>query len=107
FLAAYGIHWPKANADLNDSDCVKLTPITTAETSWESRTVCGSKNFEECTRPPREKADLPIEFNHGRKTNYVAVLFHGLSDSPYFLKDIAYELFKSGMNVMVPRLTGH
>ncbi len=99
--------FPPVFGALNDSDCVKNTHITTAETSWSSRTICGRDNFENCTRPTNENADLPVEFNHGKKTEYVAVLFHGLSDSPYFLKDIGYQLFKAGMNVMIPRLTGH
>lgn len=102
-LFGFSLAW----ADLNDSDCVKTTQITTAESSWSSRTVCTKDNLDLCTKPTNENADLPLEFSHGKKTEYVAVLFHGLSDSPYFLKDIGHLLFKSGMNVMIPRLTGH
>jgi esterase/lipase len=91
----------------NDSDCVKTTQITTAESSWPSRAICTESDYEKCLQPTNENADLPLEFTHGKKTSAAIVLFHGLSDSPYFLKDIGFSLFKSGMNVMIPRLTGH
>jgi len=41
------------------------------------------------------------------KTKYVAVLLHGLSDSPYFYRDIAQILFEEGINVFAYRHTGH
>ncbi len=37
----------------------------------------------------------------------IAVLFHGLTDSAYFLKDIAFTLYQSGYTVLVPLLSGH
>lgn len=41
------------------------------------------------------------------KTRHVALLLHGLSDSPYFYRDIAQTLFNHGINVIAPRHTGH
>ena len=41
------------------------------------------------------------------KTRQVALLVHGLSDSPYFYRDIAQVLFRQGINVVAIRLTGH
>ena len=41
------------------------------------------------------------------KTKYVALLIHGLSDSPYFYRDIAQLLFNKGINVVAIRTTGH
>jgi esterase/lipase len=41
------------------------------------------------------------------KTEYVALLVHGLSDSPYFYRDIAQVLFRRGINVVAIRTSGH
>src|SRR5210317_740632 len=37
----------------------------------------------------------------------VAVLLHGLSDSPYSMRSIAQTLVDAGYNVVVPRMPGH
>src|SRR5580698_2345027 len=36
---------------------------------------------------------LPFLLTHGHPTRYSVVLLHGLSDSPYFMRDIADTLF--------------
>lgn len=41
------------------------------------------------------------------KTRRAALLVHGLTDSPYYLKDIAKILYDQGMNVLAIRLSGH
>jgi esterase/lipase len=41
------------------------------------------------------------------RTKYVALLLHGLSDSPYFYRDIAKIIFEKGINVLAIRNTGH
>ena len=61
----------------------------------------------------REDANHGFQFLHRDgagnvvKTKYVALLLHGLSDSPYFFRDIAIDLHKMGLNVVAPRWTGH
>jgi len=45
--------------------------------------------------------------NRPVKTEYVALLIHGLSDSPYFYRDISQILFSRGINVIAIRTTGH
>lgn len=52
-------------------------------------------------------ASLPFIIKHATQTEYVAVLTHGLSDSPYYFKDIAAILYDAGFNVVAPRLAGH
>lgn len=54
-----------------------------------------------------ETRTLPYKLIRDEKTPVVALLLHGLSDGPFMYKDIAYKLFKMGMNVVVPRLSGH
>ncbi len=49
----------------------------------------------------RDENDVPI------KTQYVALLIHGLSDSPYFYRDISQIIFDHGINVVAIRTTGH
>jgi hypothetical protein len=48
----------------------------------------------------RNSKGIPI------KTKYVALLHHGLSDSPYFYRDIAMAIYKLGHNVVAPRWSG-
>jgi esterase/lipase len=50
---------------------------------------------------------LPFLLTHGHPTRYSVVLLHGLSDSPYFMRDIADSLFKQGCNVVAPLLSGN
>lgn len=49
----------------------------------------------------------PLVLDHGAPTENVVVLFHGLSDSPFFLCAVARELHAEGANVILPLLTGH
>jgi esterase/lipase len=50
---------------------------------------------------------LPFILTHGHPTRYSILLLHGLSDSPYFMRDLADSLFKQGYNVVVPLLSGN
>lgn len=50
---------------------------------------------------------LPFLLTHGHPTRYSVVLLHGLSDSPYFMRDIADSLFQQGYNVVAPLLSGN
>ena len=49
----------------------------------------------------------PLVLDHGTPTEDVVVLFHGLSDSPFFLCAVARALHADGANVVLPLLTGH
>src|SRR5581483_4899387 len=50
---------------------------------------------------------LPFDLTHGHPTRCCVILFHGLSDSPYFMRDIAGSLYRQGYNVVVPLLSGN
>ncbi len=41
------------------------------------------------------------------RTQYLAILVHGLSDSAYFWRDIAQDLYFEGISVLAPNLPGH
>lgn len=49
----------------------------------------------------------PVLLEHGQKTEYVIVLFHGLYESPRSMRGIAREFHAKGMNVLMPLLPGH
>ena len=49
----------------------------------------------------------PRLLDHGKQTEQVIVLVHGLTDSPYFLMDIAKVFYAQGFNVVIPLLPGH
>ncbi len=53
------------------------------------------------------KPGLPFLLTHGHPTRYCVLLFHGLSDSPYFMRDIAESLFQQGYNVVAPLISGN
>lgn len=51
--------------------------------------------------------NLPFIMSHGKKTENVALLIHGLTDSPWYMKKIAESLLISGYNVIGILLSGH
>lgn len=57
----------------------------------------------------KDSQDLSKGFilEHEHKCEQVALLVHGLSDSPYYMKDIAKELYDEGYNVVAVLLSGH
>ncbi len=67
---------------------------------------CNPDAYASCFSNP-QSASLPFILKHKTKTRFVAVLTHGLSDSPYYFKDIAFLLYNAGFNIVAPRLAGH
>jgi len=73
---------------------------------------CDSRNIAACfqDRPTANHGFRIVRKNaDGKvlKTKYVALLLHGLSDSPYFYRDIAQIIFDKGINILAIRNTGH
>ncbi len=63
--------------------------------------------FRLCTSALRNDYSGPFVLHHGRRTDKVVVLFHGLSDSPFYMRSIAEAAFELGYNVVVGLLPGH
>jgi pimeloyl-ACP methyl ester carboxylesterase len=63
--------------------------------------------FRVCSAALRNDGNAPYILHHQQASEKVIVLFHGLSDSPYFLKSIAEALFQQGYNVVVALSPGH
>jgi alpha-beta hydrolase superfamily lysophospholipase len=51
--------------------------------------------------------NLPFLYTHGVATEKTAVLVHGLSDSPYTMKNLANVYYDQGFNVVGVLLRGH
>ncbi len=49
----------------------------------------------------------PSLMDHGKETEYVVVLTHGLFDSPYAQKVLGEVFYRRGMNVLMPLLPRH
>ena len=87
----------------------KRAPVTAAQAPVKK---CDPSALETCFQD-RSKANHAFEMIHRnadgsvKKTRHVALLVHGLSDSPYFFRDISQILFKQGINVLAIRTTGH
>lgn len=65
------------------------------------------QEFSVCSSALRNDGNAPYILHHGHATDKVIVLFHGLSDSPFFLRSIASALHSEGYNVLVALLPGH
>ena len=63
--------------------------------------------FRVCSAALRNDGNAPFILHHNKVTSKVVVLFHGLSDSPFYLRSIAKALYQQGNNVVVGLLPGH
>ncbi len=63
--------------------------------------------FKVCSGALRNHGNAPYILHHKETTAKVFVLFHGLSDSPFYLLSIAQSLHQQGHNVVVGLLPGH
>jgi len=57
--------------------------------------------------PALKKGNQPRIYSHGKKTDDVIVITHGLSDSPHYVKAIGKKFYKAGCNVILTLLPGH
>ena len=51
--------------------------------------------------------NYPKIFHHGRMTDHVVVLIHGLTDSPFYMQAIAQDFVRLGFTVVLPLLPAH
>lgn len=72
--------------------------------SENSGGVAQSINFQS---PALKKGNQPRIYYHGKPTDDVIILTHGLSDSPYYVKAIGKKFYKAGCNVILTLLPGH
>jgi len=63
--------------------------------------------FTVCSEALRNKGNAPYILHHNEPRAKVIVLFHGLSDSPFYFRSIAQSLYEQGYNVVVALLPGH
>jgi pimeloyl-ACP methyl ester carboxylesterase len=63
--------------------------------------------FTVCSDSLKNKGNAPYILHHNKITEKVVVLFHGLSDSPFFLRSIAKSIHHQGHNVIVALMPGH
>lgn len=63
--------------------------------------------FAVCADSLRGEGNAPFILMQSETDSPVAVLVHGLSDSPFFVSAIADELYSQGYTVIAPLLPGH
>ena len=63
--------------------------------------------FRVCSKSLKNDDNAPYILHHNKVTEKVVVLFHGLSDSPFFLRSIAQSIYLQGNNVIVVLMPGH
>ncbi|MGK0503047.1 alpha/beta fold hydrolase [uncultured Alteromonas sp.] len=77
---------------------------------WGETQRCKSSKLHRytvCGNVLRNEGNVPFVLHHDTPSKKVAVLVHGLSDSPFFMREIANILFNEGYDVIVPLLPGH
>lgn len=78
--------------------------------SVSGREIRGEDGFycQYCLESPDLRpGNGPRIFHHGKKTDHVIVLTHGLSDSPRYMADVGKCFYDAGLNVMLTLLPGH
>ncbi|MEP4891760.1 MAG: alpha/beta hydrolase [Aliiglaciecola sp.] len=60
-----------------------------------------------CSPVLKNEGNAAYVYHHQQPTETTVVLFHGLSDSPFFFQSIAPVLHQLGYTVIVPLLPGH
>lgn len=63
--------------------------------------------FKVCSPLLRNEGNAPFMLYGDKPSDKVAVLVHGLSDSPFFMREIARIVHEQGYTVLVPLLPGH
>lgn len=63
--------------------------------------------FKVCSDSLKNEGNAPYILHHEKVTEKVVVLFHGLSDSPFFFRSIAHSIHQQGHNVIVALMPGH
>jgi alpha-beta hydrolase superfamily lysophospholipase len=92
---------------LNDS-FDKFTQIYQQQLgSTQNCDVTSDNVFRVCSAVLKNDGNAPYILHHGQPTKKVVVLFHGLSDSPFYFKSIAEAIYQQGHNVVVALLPGH
>lgn len=86
-------------AQLHTSMIGPLIPCDAYPIAQSSIQVCGEAL--------RNAGNAPFILAHPQPTQKLIVLFHGLSDSPFYLRSIAQGLYEQGHTVVVGLLPGH
>lgn len=63
--------------------------------------------YKVCSPALKNEGNAPYILHHGEPTAKAVVLFHGLSDSPFFFRSIAQTIHQHGHTVIVALLPGH
>jgi len=63
--------------------------------------------FKVCSDRLKNDGNAPYILHHKKITPKVVVLFHGLSDSPFYFRSIANSIHQQGHNVVVALMPGH
>lgn len=79
--------------------------ISQSEASQKYKDCSGEKQST-CFAPDNRPQDA-FKMVYPQRTKISALLIHGLSDSPFYMKDIAQDLYKAGINVVAIKTRGH
>lgn len=85
------------------------TCVTDEKTCFQSGVDQFSEHFlnQKKVVPEFREPSLPYLWTQGGPTPYSILLIHGLTDSPYSMRDLGKAFFDQGMNVVSVLLPGH
>lgn len=92
-----GTQWLSSFSDFYETELGSVTPCDTQS----------ANTFRVCSNALKNDGNAPFVLHHGDPTDTTVVLFHGLSDSPFFFSHIAPTLHNMGHTVIVALLPGH
>lgn len=92
-ILCWGLIGEQASAKMRFDDCLNCTPAEIIDFLEKTSTPNSSFSLTRDSKTPQNKSKV--------------LLLHGLTDSPYYLKDIAKSLYFEGYDVFVPLLSGH
>ena len=91
-------NWFEAFKDIYKQELGSISPCE----------VQPENTYRVCSNLLKNEGNAPFVMHHnGQSTGKVAVLFHGLSDSPFFFRSIAPAIHQQGFTVVVALLPGH
>ena len=82
-------------------------PVAQALTTKRTTMLALEHSIQVCAEGLRNGGNAPFILAHAEPTQKLIVLFHGLSDSPFYLRSIAQGYHAQGHTVVVGLLPGH
>ncbi|MFK8137847.1 MAG: alpha/beta hydrolase [Bdellovibrionales bacterium] len=111
FLLTQNPRWVFAFTSVYNNESSVLGILDRIDNDKTAVSFVKNQKIKLCELPTHEcffkSPRAPYVIAAPKPTNKTALMFHGLTDSPFYMKDIAETYHKLGFNVVVAQLSGH